>query len=102
MVVIIQIKESDMNETGFAKAFRGDGGPYHDRNTCNNCGARNQILRTYGEDGVIDECDTKCTRCGFHDFWGHGFFLSMTDGYDSCKKYNAKDNQQSEERAKSD
>jgi len=77
-----------IDETGFAKAFRGAGGPYHDKYTCNNCGAKNQILRSDGENGVIHECDTQCTRCGFHDFWGHGFFLSMEAGFDECQKYN--------------
>jgi len=60
---------------------------YHRKETCNKCGCLNEIKRTDGEDGITHECETKCTCCGFRDYWAHGFFSSMQDGYDKCEKY---------------
>ena len=61
--------------------------PYHRKETCNNCGSLNEIKQTDGENGIIYECETKCTCCEFNDYWAHGFFVSMQDGYDKCEKY---------------
>jgi hypothetical protein len=60
---------------------------YHRKETCNNCGSLNEIKWVDGEDGIMHEGETKCTCCGFSDYWAHGFFASMQDGYDKCEKY---------------
>ncbi len=60
---------------------------YHRKETCNNCGGLNEIKWVDGEDGIMHEGETKCTCCGFSDYWAHGFFASMQDGYDKCEKY---------------
>lgn len=60
---------------------------YHRKETCNNCGSLNETKQTDGEGGTVYECETKCTCCGFRDYWAHGFFASMQDGYDACEKY---------------
>lgn len=60
---------------------------YHRKETCNNCGSLNETNQTDGEGGIVYECETKCTCCGFRDYWAHGFFASMQDGYDACDKY---------------
>ena len=69
---------------------------YHVKDTCNKCGSRNQITVKGKENqitvkdqenGVIYECETTCISCGFRDYWAHGFFQSMQDGYNKCDKY---------------
>ena len=60
---------------------------YHRKKTCNNCGSLNEIKQADMEGGIIHECETKCTCCGFTDYWSLGFFESMLSGYDKCEKY---------------
>ena len=60
---------------------------YHCKESCNRCGESTKIGRTDEDEGLIHECETECKTCGFIDFWAHGFFISMTDGFNECKKY---------------
>lgn len=60
---------------------------YHCKETCNRCGGPNEIKITDSEEGLIYECETTCSSCGFNDYWAHGFFMSMQEGHDNCKKY---------------
>ena len=61
---------------------------YDDPVSCNKCGERNTISVVDTTDGVISECGTKCTVCGFEDYWAYGFFES---GEGLCKKYSFND-----------
>lgn len=59
---------------------------YHNFNYCNKCGGLNKVKETVVENAIC-EAETKCTECGFEDYWAYGFFESSQDGYDACKKY---------------
>jgi len=60
---------------------------YHDYNSCNACGERNILTKSVIEDGHLHECCTECETCSHKDYWMYGFFESMIDGCDYCKKY---------------
>ncbi len=62
---------------------------YHILESCNKCGDENAIEKTYSEEGLIIEAETKCKTCGFDDHWVAGFFGSSTEGFNACKKYTA-------------
>jgi hypothetical protein len=79
------LRKKDVSEIAEAQSSPAD--KYHRKETCNNCGSLNEIKWVDGEDGIMHEGETKCTCCGFSDYWAHGFFASMQDGYDKCEKY---------------
>ena len=60
---------------------------FHKKETCNNCGSLNDVKWIDGAEGTMYEGETKCTCCEFNDYWAHGFFASMQDGYNRCEKY---------------
>lgn len=60
---------------------------FHNKGSCNKCGGQTSIKVVDSENGVVHECETACKDCGFVDFWAHGFFQSMQDGFDKCLKY---------------
>ena len=62
-------------------------GIYHDYSTCNKCGSDNDVMLKDSIEGFICECATKCSVCGFEDYWAYGFFESSAEGYNKCEKY---------------
>ena len=61
---------------------------YDSMRSCNKCGSnKNTIVVRDSIESTICECDTKCSICGFEDYWAYGFFESRQDGYDKALKY---------------
>ena len=61
---------------------------YHDINSCNKCKGKNDLIKPYYEDGhILMESETKCTICGFRDYWAHGFFESGSEIKSNCETY---------------
>lgn len=60
---------------------------YHCNDSCNKCGDVNSITVTDTLGGRLMECKTKCLKCGFEDYWAHGFFESSQEIESKCKKY---------------
>lgn len=61
---------------------------YHDKDSCNSCGAMENEIKTVSTDcGYISECTTTCKVCGFADYWCYGFFESSAHMKSNCKKY---------------
>lgn len=62
---------------------------YDDRGSCNKCGSlRNrtlEVMETVQE--IQAECKTKCSACGFEDYWAYGYFQSNAQGYNKSAKY---------------
>lgn len=51
---------------------------YQNKYSCNKCGeGQNQITKATATDGgYVSECETKCGKCGFIDYWAQGLFIS--------------------------
>ena len=60
---------------------------YHCYDSCNKCGDVNDVQVTDSMEGHLMECKTKCIKCGFEDYWAHGFFESSQDIESKCKTY---------------
>ena len=45
---------------------------YEDKNKCLKCGEINLIFVECKEFGVMMECSTVCSKCGYENFWAHG------------------------------
>ena len=55
--------------------------------TCNKCGgANNRLARDPFYEGC-GETETKCSDCGFDDYWSYGNFESSCDGLNESAKY---------------
>jgi len=61
---------------------------YHCYDSCNKCSGVNDFNAVYSDTGHIEECETKCTICGFKDYWAYGFFESSQEIESKCKTYN--------------
>ena len=60
---------------------------YHDPDSCNKCSGQNRIIETSFEGGIMSEAKTKCTECGFEDYWAYGWFESGAEIESKCKTY---------------
>ena len=61
---------------------------YHCMDSCNKCASETITSRVAQSDGGhISECETKCTVCGFKDYWAYGFFESGQEMVSNCEKY---------------
>lgn len=62
---------------------------FHEKFSCNKCGKEtNDIIKVKNSINYdIAECETKCSNCGFKDYWAYGYFQSGAQGYDNCTKY---------------
>jgi len=60
---------------------------YHCHDSCNSCGDVNECKTTDSLDGRMMECETKCKKCGFVDYWAHGFFESSQEIESKCQTY---------------
>ncbi len=60
---------------------------YHNIHSCNKCRGRNDITVTDTVEGYLCECKTKCTACGFEDYWAYGFYESGEHMESNCEKY---------------
>lgn len=60
---------------------------YHCKNSCNKCAGDNMVHIIDTDDGYISECETTCRRCGYKDYWAHGYFESGAEIESRCKKY---------------
>lgn len=63
---------------------------YHNPDSCNKCQGENKLLNYVFYDGFMHEAETECTKCGFKDYWAHGFFESGSEMKSNCKTYNFK------------
>lgn len=61
---------------------------YHNPESCNKCSRDNQLEAISYENGFISECKTKCSTCGFEDYWAYGWFESGTEMLSKCLTYN--------------
>lgn len=70
-------------------SMRSRTGPikYHCYDSCNKCGDVNDYAVTDSLDGRMMECETKCMKCGFTDYWTHGFFESAQEIESKCQTY---------------
>jgi len=60
---------------------------YHNPNSCNNCRGPNELDERSSDNGILYEARTKCTRCGFEDYWAHGWFESGSEMVSNCETY---------------
>ena len=60
---------------------------YHNINSCNKCKGGNLTSRESFIDWHICEAVTKCSECGFDDYWAYGFFESGSEMESNCEKY---------------
>lgn len=61
---------------------------YHNKYSCNKCKGENEVTVTDSLDGhTIMGAKTKCSECGFEDYWCTGFFESGQDMISNCQKY---------------
>lgn len=61
---------------------------YHNPNSCNKCSGENKIISESYEQGSLSEAKTKCSFCGFEDYWAFGFFQSGSEMISKCETYN--------------
>ena len=47
---------------------------YDNKHHCNNCTGENEIVVVSMDGGYISECDTKCIKCGYANYWAYGYF----------------------------
>lgn len=57
---------------------------YHRIDSCNKCGGLNRV--TFGSEHT-GEASTKCTECGFEDYWAYGYFESGGSMESNCATY---------------
>lgn len=61
---------------------------YQNPNSCNKCGEMSNILtNTVYCDGDSGETETKCSMCGFIDYWAYGFFESGSEIKNKAQTY---------------
>jgi len=60
---------------------------YHNPDSCNKCKGKNEIVNTEFVAGHMCEAETKCTECGFKDYWGAGHFESGQNMKSNCSTY---------------
>ncbi len=62
---------------------------YQNKYSCNKCGeGQNEITEVKAIDGgYVSECETKCGKCGFVDYWAHGSFESSSTIEPKAKTY---------------
>jgi hypothetical protein len=61
---------------------------YDDCRYCNKCGERsNELFEKDSIANTVCEYETKCTKCGFKDYWAYGFYESSGRIESKCKKY---------------
>ena len=60
---------------------------YHRIDSCNKCGGKNEATSPSVDEGGIYESKTKCTDCGFLDYWAYGFYESSQDMQGKCDTY---------------
>lgn len=60
---------------------------YHVKESCNKCAGENELIKPSCEEGYAYETKTKCTKCGFDDYWAYGYFESSQEMESNCKKY---------------
>ena len=61
---------------------------YDDPDYCNKCGEKsNDILGNCYDSSHLCEATTKCTICGFEDYWAYGFFESGSEIAGKARKY---------------
>jgi hypothetical protein len=61
---------------------------YHKPESCNRCRGVNEVISVSSENGVMSEGKTKCSKCGFEDYWAYGYFESGNEAESKCEKYN--------------
>lgn len=60
---------------------------YHVNVSCNKCGGKNDLVNSSFDERGIYETETKCSECGFDDYWAYGHFESGQEMESHCKKY---------------
>jgi hypothetical protein len=60
---------------------------YHRPESCNRCRGTNAFIRPSYDSGRLHETQTKCTVCGFEDYWAYGFFESGSEIISKCETY---------------
>jgi len=63
---------------------------YHNPDSCNKCKGYNEFTNEVYINGFISEAKTKCSICGFEDYWAYGFFESGSEMKSNCETYNFK------------
>lgn len=64
---------------------------YHNPESCNKCKGDNDVIAISFEQGHLSEAKTKCTKCGYEDYWFYGFFENSNKIESNCKTYNFDD-----------
>jgi len=62
---------------------------YHKPESCNKCKGLNDFIDPNYCDhyGLLCETKTKCSECGFEDFWAYGYFKSIMTMECNCETY---------------
>lgn len=55
--------------------------------SCNKCGGDNIVHGDPFNTESSGECSTECKKCGFKDYWAHGFYESNENGFNASRKY---------------
>ena len=63
---------------------------YHNPESCNKCKGDNILIDEIYDVGSLCEAKTKCSKCGFEDYWAYGFFESGSMMKSNCETYNFK------------
>lgn len=61
---------------------------YHNPDSCNKCKGQNIFIKEIYDNAFLCEVQTKCSECGFEDYWAYGFFESSTEMKSNCETYN--------------
>ena len=61
---------------------------YHDPDSCNACGDKNDVEVVDEISGLLFEAKTMCKSCGHVDYWTCGWFESGNEIESKCKTYN--------------
>lgn len=59
---------------------------YHVVESCNKCKGENKLLEQVWDNNTLHAAATTCLKCGFEDYWAHGWFQSGSAMASNCDK----------------